>query len=443
MFKFKDGLKIMKELGSGNTRAKEWIRLSSITGGTQIIIQAIGLLSGIIVIRLLPTTEYALYTLANTMLGTMVVLSDSGIAAGVMAESGKVWKDKKKLGAALATGLDLRRKFAVGSLTIAAPILIYLLHHHGADWWMSVLIFVSLIPAFISSLSGAIFQTPLKLKQDIAPLQKNTLYEGLGRFAMVLSLFVLPWTFIAILGAGIPRLITNIRLRKLSAGYADWTQKPDLEVRKRLLKMVKRLMPGAVYFVVSGQISIWLISIFGTTSSVAEIGALGRIAIMLTVISTLFGTLVYPRFARLPQNSEILMKRFLQIMGLLVLIVSLIMAAVGVFSNQILWVLGDSYRNLNIELVMSFAASGIGIISGAAYIMSTHRGWAIHPAISITVNVVTIIIGVLLVDVSTLRGVLLFNIFVVTMRFLMSASYAVIKIIQNNKRNISVQGEGE
>ncbi|WP_204336740.1 MATE family efflux transporter [Cryomorpha ignava] len=439
MFKLKDGLKKMKEVGFDTARTKEWLRLSSITGGTQILIQGIGLLSGIIVIRLLPTTEYALYTLANTMLGTMVVLADSGIGSGVMAESGKVWKDKERLGVALATGLDLRRKFAAGSLLIAAPILIYLLHYHGADWWMSVLIVISLIPAFISSLSGSIFQIPLKLKQDIAPLQKNTLFEGLGRFAMVFSLFVLPWTFIAILGAGIPRLITNIRLRKLSAGYADWTQKPDVEVRKRILKMVKRLMPGAVYFVVSGQISIWLISIFGTTASVAKIGALGRITIMLTVISTIFGTLVYPRFARLPLNSKILMKRFLQVMALLVLTAVMVTVAVGIFSDQILWVLGENYQNLNIELVMSIAASSIALISGAAFTMSTQRGWAIHPGISIPVNVASIILGVLLVDVSTLRGVLLFNIFIVVMRVLMSVSYAIIKIIQNNKYRLSVK----
>lgn len=436
MFKLKDGLKKMKEGGLDAARTKEWLRLTSITGGTQILIQAIGLISGIIVIRLLPTTEYALYTLANTMLGTMVVLADSGIGSGVMAESGKVWKDKDKLGVALATGLNLRRKFAAGSLIIAAPILIYLLHYHGAAWWMSVLIVISLIPAFISSLSGSIFQIPLKLKQDITPLQKNTLFEGLGRFAMVFSLFVLPWTFIALLGAGIPRLITNIRLRRISAGYADWSQKPDLVVRKRILKMVKRLMPGAVYYVLAGQISIWLISIFGTTSSLAEIGALGRIAIMLTILSTIFGTLVYPRFARLPDSSEILMKRFLQIIVLLVVINLIIIAAVSIFSNQILWVLGDKYQDLNIELVMNFSASGIGLISGAAFTMSTQRGWAINPALLILVNVSAIILGLLIIDISTLQGVLLFNIFTVTIQLFLNTAYFIYAYFKIRKRVI-------
>ena len=61
-------------------------------------IHGIGMLSGIIVIRLLTTEEYAFYTLANTMLGVMTVLTDSGIGAGVTAEGGKVWKSPEKMG---------------------------------------------------------------------------------------------------------------------------------------------------------------------------------------------------------------------------------------------------------------------------------------------------------------------------------------------------------
>src|SRR5438045_2535474 len=48
-----------------SAKAFEWGKLISITGAAQIIVQLTGLISGIIVIRLLPTQEYALYTLAN------------------------------------------------------------------------------------------------------------------------------------------------------------------------------------------------------------------------------------------------------------------------------------------------------------------------------------------------------------------------------------------
>src|SRR6476620_8569895 len=108
----------------------EWTKLISITGSSQLLIQGVGLVSGIFVIRLLSTQEYGLYTLGNTMLGTMLVLGDSGISTSVMAQGGKVWQNREKLGSVLVSGFNLRKKFAMVSLLIAIPILLYLLIHH-------------------------------------------------------------------------------------------------------------------------------------------------------------------------------------------------------------------------------------------------------------------------------------------------------------------------
>ena len=206
-------------------RVFEWGKLVAVTGSAQILVQAVGLISGILVIRLLPTQEYALYTLANTMLGTMTNLADGGISAGVMAHGGKVWQHREKLGVVLVTGLDLRKKFAVGSLLVATPVLLYLLHHHGASWLMSALITVSLIPAFVTALSGGLLVVAPLLQQDIFPIQKNQINTNLGRLALLmLTLFFFPLTFLAVLAAGIPQIWANRRLRKISVGYADWNQ---------------------------------------------------------------------------------------------------------------------------------------------------------------------------------------------------------------------------
>ena len=121
-----------------------WGKLISITGSSQVIVQAVGFASGILIIRLLPVQEYAFYTLANTMLGAMTILSDGGISTGVMAQGGKVWEDKQKLGKVLVTGLQMRKKFAVVSMIISLPILLYLLIHNGASWLTSFLIILSI-----------------------------------------------------------------------------------------------------------------------------------------------------------------------------------------------------------------------------------------------------------------------------------------------------------
>jgi len=89
-------------------QAFKWGRLLAITDSKQALAQALGLISGIIVIRLLPIQEYALYTLANTMLGTMIVLANSGLLTGLLAEGGKVWQNPQKFGIVLVTGLKIR-----------------------------------------------------------------------------------------------------------------------------------------------------------------------------------------------------------------------------------------------------------------------------------------------------------------------------------------------
>ena len=374
-----------------------------------------------------------MYTLANTLLGTMVVLADGGISAGVMSQGGKVWQDKQKLGIVLATGLHLRRKFAKGSLAIAIPLLVYLLRMHGASWYTSLLIVACLVPAFFTALSGTLLQIAPKLNQDIVPLQKNGVIATSARLVAVLSLFVFPWAFIAMLAYGLPQIWANLNLRKISSAYADWNQQPDPVVKKEIISFVKRILPGAIYFCFYGQISIWLISIFGSISSVAQVGALSRLAMVLNLFTVLFTTLVSPRFARLPVNKNMLLSRFLQIQFSLLVLSFAIISVVYLFPSEVLWILGKDYSNLKQELVLNVVGSCLSLIAGIAFTLFTSRGWAINPIISIPISILSIVVGIMFMDVSSLKGVLLLNIFVAGVQVLMNGLYCFIKIVRIDK----------
>ncbi len=388
-----------------------WGKLISITGSAQIIVQAVGFVCGILVIRLLPTQEYALYTLANTMLGTMTVLSDAGISTGVMAQGGKVWQNREKLGVVMATGLDLRRKFAIGSLILSTPILLYLLVHNGASWLMAIMIVLSLIPAFYAALSDSLLEIVPGLHQSILPLQKNQVVVSLGRLLLsAVSLFIFPWTFVAILANGIPRIYGNIQLKKISKDFIDNDQNPDPVVREDILKVVKRILPGAIFYSFSGQITIWIVSVFGNITSIAQLGALGRIAVLLNIISVLIGTLLIPRFSRLENNSLILLKRYSQVILMCTILMILFAAGVYIFSDKILWILGNNYSSLNFELFLVMISSCLNLIAGVAYSLYSSKGWILPPLYSISKTVVVLIVASLVFDLSTLSGALYLNI---------------------------------
>jgi O-antigen/teichoic acid export membrane protein len=410
-------------------RSLQWFKLIAMTGVAQVLIQALGLISGILIVRLLPTKEYAFYTIANTMLGTITLLADGGISNGVISQGGKVWNDKRKLGSVIVTGLDLRKKFAVVGLLVVTPLLMFLLKHNGASWLMCILIILSLIPAFLAALSDSLLEVAPKLLQDIKNLQKNQVSANVGRFIMLgIFLFLFPWTYIAILASGIPRIYANMRLRKISSKYADFDEQPDPQVRKEILVLVKRILPGAIYYCFSAQITIWLISIVGSTTAIARVGALGRLTMVLSLFSVMFTTLISPRFARLPNNPDILLSRFVQIQLGLLLLSGIVIVCVWIFSSQLLWILGKSYSNLQHEILLNMIGACLTLISGCAYSLYTYRGWSINPLISIPIDFAGILVAVLLINVSTVIGVFLFNIFVASVQVLLHGSFCLIKI---------------
>ena len=413
-----------------------WGKLISITGSAQIIVQAVGFTSGILIIRLLSVQEYAFYTLANTMLGAVLLISDGGISAGVMAQGGKVWDDKKKLGAVIVTGMQMRKKFSLILLIIFLPISLYLLIHNGASWLTSFLILLAIIPAFFAALSDALLEIPLKLNQSILPLQKNQVLVSFGRLLLVAStIFIFPFAYFPILADGISRIYGNFRLKKVTNLFADLSQSEDLSVKNEISIVVKRSLPGLVYYCFSGQISTWIISIFGNAASIAQIGALGRISSILNLLIVLFSTLIVPRFARIQNQPQKLLLHYSKIIISFAILSLFIVGFTYLFSDQILWVLGKNYQGLNSELILLIIATTLSMIMSSALALYVSRGWVLHYYVSISASLFPIILGCYIFDLSTLKGVLHLNIFVAIVQMILHVFYGYFKILKLNKHN--------
>ena len=408
-----------------------WVKLISLTGSAQVVVQAVGMLSGIIIIRLLSVEEYAFYTLANTMLGTMTILADGGISSGVIAEGGKVWQNTKKLGSVINTGLKLRKSFALFSLLILLPVLGYLLWKNDASWQTIGLVSLSILPAFYAALSDKIYQIPLKLNQSIAPLQKNQVLVSIGRLVLISgSLFIFPFTFIALLGNGIPRLIGNYKLKKLSEPFTDFTEPPKQAINERILKIVKLTIPGSIYFCISGQITVWLLSLFGNTNAVAQIGALGRISTLFSLFTILSATLFIPRFARQKQDYSQLLRVYIKILLVIFSVLFFAVLLLKLFSPYVLIILGKDYTNLNYELFLSLVAAGVGVLSGVSFNLNSSRGWIINPIMLIGFNLLGIFISIVLLDLSNLIDVLLMNIIINLIGLVLNVFFGFYKIFK-------------
>ncbi|CAM3420963.1 lipopolysaccharide biosynthesis protein [Flavobacterium chungbukense] len=406
-----------------------WGKLISITGSAQIIIQAVTFASGILIIHLLSVKEYAFYTLCNTMLGAMIVLSDSGISTGVMSLGGESWQDKEKLGTVLATGLELRRKYALLSLLVTIPILFYLLLHNGASWLVAFLITLAMIPAFYAALSDSLLEIVPKLHQKIYPLQRNQIEVGIVRlFLSAITVFFFPLAFVAILAGGIPRIIGNVRLRKIVYGITGEEKESDPEIRRKIIDISKRTLPSVIYYCFSGQINIWIISYFGNTTSLAQLGALSRVVMLLSLISVVFSVLIVPRFARLKNDYSILIAFYTKMIILIVFISILVIITLCFLSEYFLYILGHKYLGLDKELILVMIGGCINMIMASGLSLYMSKGWVMKHYISVGFSILPLIVGCLIFDISDLVGVLYFNIFVAITEMIVHVGYGFYRI---------------
>src|SRR5438046_3857363 len=99
----------------------------------QVIVQMIGFLSGILLIRMLEQREYAFFTIANTIQGTLNLLADIGVSVGLVSIGGRVWQDRPRFSQLVSTALYLRRRLALLAMIAVTPLLYFMLAKNGAS----------------------------------------------------------------------------------------------------------------------------------------------------------------------------------------------------------------------------------------------------------------------------------------------------------------------
>src|ERR1700682_2137911 len=98
----------------------------------QALVQLIGFASGILLVRWLSQKEYAYFTIANTMQGTINLLADIGIIVVLISICGRVWHDRHRFGELISTALSVRKKLGTIAIIVVTPIMYFMLVKNGA-----------------------------------------------------------------------------------------------------------------------------------------------------------------------------------------------------------------------------------------------------------------------------------------------------------------------
>jgi O-antigen/teichoic acid export membrane protein len=375
----------------------------------QALVQIVGFMSGILIVRKLEQREYAYFTIANTMQGTINLLADIGISVGLVSIGGRVWQDRHRFGQLINTALDLRRKLGVVVVIAVTPVMYFMLVKNGASISYTALLTVVVLIGLGFQLSIGVLGAVPRLRADIGRIQIIDITGAIVRLAALAALLLVLNAGIAVAVASVVSLLQYAMLRRYAVGVIDFNASENSEDRHSIIRLVKHLAANSVFYCFQGQITVFLITFFAhRTASIAEIGALGRLAMIFSVFTNLLTNVFVPAFARC-QNERKLRRLYAAIVGGIAIFSLVIISCAWIFPDQFLFVLGNKYAHLHQELLLMVGGAVFSAFTGTFWALNAAKAWVTGAWLYIPLTIATQIALIPCTDFSTVTGVLTFN----------------------------------
>ncbi len=390
--------KILEKGGKGKVYFLVW----------QVIITGTNALIGFIILRGLTKTEYAVYTIVFSLLAIFSNITNIGITPAMNGIGGKIWQKPKELQALLNTALRLRHQLG---WWFAGPFIVYCVWQFaetGLDWFsLSILILLLLIAGWVQ-LQFALYSIILQLNKAVNDLQRNELWVVLLKLSGICIILFTGAPLIVLVGWIGLCLFINLRANQYLARrflHPHTETRPQFE--QQINSIIRSNFLRTVYWSLEGQISILLCTIFATTNNIAEIGALGRLAVYFTVFQAFILNYSLPRLAKL-QNKYAILAQAKQIFAATIAVILPILFWALLHPDSLLWVLGSNYSDLKPFLLSFLMVSALGQLAAISYQICAAKAWIelnryyVQLAIPIQIGLIW------LLDLSNLGAVILF-----------------------------------
>ncbi len=376
----------------------------------QAIVQIIGFGSGILLVHKLSQQEYAYFTIANSMQATLQILGDLGISVGLISIGGRVWQDRHRFGQLINTALSLRKRLSVLAILVVTPCLYFLLARNNAPISYAAIIIALVVGGIQIQLSIGVLTVVPRLHSDIRKIQKIDLTGAIIRLTLLTALmFLFLDAAVAIAVTAATWLIQYFMLRGYVSETIDRSAPQNSEDRREIFRLIKHLAPNSIFYCLQGQITVFLISLFARhTTSIAEVGALGRLAMIFTILSNLLANIFVPAFARC-QDPRKMRWFYAAIVGGVTAFSLVVLAGARFFPREFLFVLGNKYANLDHELFLMIALAIGAAITGTLWSLNAAKAWVTGSWLYIPLTLVTQIALIPFTNFSSVSGVLIFN----------------------------------
>ena len=338
-------------------------------------LQAIQFVIGFFLLRKLSIEAYAQFGLAYGFQVTLGSLTDLGFTSTIVPLVGEHRDNRLLVGRYVRAAKHWRDRTFGFLAPVTAICFLAIMYKHHWGWGLQLGLTLSVLITLYSSGRLSYFSTPLfifgRLKEYYIP---QTITAALRLIAYVAcSAAGVLGAFVA---AGLNSLtvaVNGLIIEKNAQPHMEWPEKDDPATDQEVLRYIIPAMPAFIFSAFQAQISLFLISIFGGTVSVAEVAALSKLAQLFGVLMTFNIMVIEPYIAR--RKRERLLQTYLGFIVLTTAICIPVVLCAFAVPAPFLWLLGGNYKNLGPDIGWVVLSACISHIAGLVWIMNRSRKW--------------------------------------------------------------------
>ena len=370
--------------------------------------QAAAAVAGLLLVRWMPVSDYAIYTVGVTVVGAISLLTRGGVQLGLAAALAKAWPDRRLSSQAVASAL--RTRLLVSALTMP-PIL-------GISWWLlaradagpttALAILGILALLWLFDMRASVIDQVLYFDAKAVRVQALDSAIAAVRVALVLGLRVIGavsatmalLTNLFAVAARVPFVLRWVN-RTLGGEHAP----PAPDTTSQIRTIALRQMPIDIFTALQAQVAIFFLTRHGGGIELATYGALARIAQLLTPFAALSLAFFVPAFAKVTTNVA---PTILKYVGLGALPGIALAGWAWLAPATLLYFIGPAYSGQAWPLLI--CASTIALMNAVqvAWSLISHRGWNRWGWVRIAVGLVWIGVAPRFLAVETAAGAYLF-----------------------------------
>ncbi len=359
---------------------QHWISLALHYLGAQTIIRLASTASALALVHMLPVDQYGVYTLLLANLTFLVGLSDFGASASLAFFWRRTTPALRPFQAYIEGVQRLRKQLFVCSALASVFYLLALSRTKGFDTvglaygsammlvatWLYVRIGTGLV---LLRIRGEFNQSYLvEASSEITKLLVTCLLLLLGSQVGWLALS-------GMLAGAIVADSVLTRLGKYDLLRSDGLSTHSLDRAYRAVRdHVLPTVPWTLFFVIQSPLIAWLAATFGSVHNLAEVGALGRLASIVGLVSGFTVSILVPRLGHIKDERQYF-RHYLAWWVLLIFLGLAILLMVIIWPQIALLIIGDQYSGLANELVLAVLTSIVMTFEFYAGAINRARGW--------------------------------------------------------------------